>query len=248
MNKLQLNYAAGRSQMYDKGSRIKRADRIVKMFENYYDKGEIKNLTLLDVGSSTGIIDNFLADKFNKVTGIDIDEKAIQFASKKFKKKNLKFKIGDAMKLEFPDNSFDVVICTQIYEHVPDPKRLFAEIYRVLKPNGVCFLAAINKLWPWEPHYNLPFLSWLPKNFANVYVRVFRGTKEYYETPRTYWGIKKLCEKFKIKEYTQKILRNPKSFGYEDKIHGVLPPFSYLMSPLAKYFSSTFFWLLVKEV
>lgn len=247
MNKLQLNYAAGRPQMYDSQSRIKRAYRIVKMFEDYYDKGQIKNLTLLDIGSSTGIIDNYLADKFNEVTGIDIDEKAIKFASKKFKKKNLTFKIGDAMKLEFCNNSFDIVICTQIYEHVPDPKRLLAEIYRVLKPNGVCFFAAINKLWPWEPHYNLPFLSWLPRNAANIYVRLFRGANEYYETPRTYWGLKKLCGKFKIKEYTQKILRNPVRFGYEDKIHGAISLFSYLMSPLAKCFSSTFFWLLVKE-
>ena len=40
------------------------------------------------------------------------------------------------MKLSFKENSFDIVICTHVYEHVPNSKKLFDEIYRVLKPGG----------------------------------------------------------------------------------------------------------------
>lgn len=182
-----------------------------------------------------------LANHFKSVVGIDIDIKGVQFAQKNNKKKNLKFIIGDAMNLSFENESFDVVICTHIYEHVPNPEKLFSEIYRVLKSGGICYLAATNHLWPWEPHYNLPFLSWFPKYLANVYVRLFGKAKKYYETPLSYWGIKKLTDKFHIHEYTQQILRNPDSFGFENQITGILSVIFYLLSPLAKYFSPTFF-------
>lgn len=247
MNNYQLNYAAGRPQMYDKQARENKALRIIKTLENFLGKEKLKKLSVLDVGSSSGIIDNFLANKFKKVVGIDIDKKAVMFARRKFNRKNLTFKVDDAINLSFKNEKFDVVICAQVYEHVPDAKKLFSEIYRVLSPGGVCYLAAINGLWPWEPHYNLPFLSYLPKSIANLYVRLFKKAQKYYENPKSYWELKKLTKEFKKIEYTQKILRKPKFFGYGNIITGIWLPAAYLLSPLSKYFAPTFFWLLVKE-
>ena len=247
MKDYQLDYAAGRPQMYDKLSREKRAHRMIKTLEDYHGKGGLTNLTLLDLGSSTGIIDNILALKFKKVVGIDIDKKAVNFAKRHFKKENLKFRVEDAMNLSFKSGSFDVVICAQVYEHVPSAKKLFSEIHRVLKPQGVCYLAAINRLWPLEPHYNLAFLSWLPKPMANFYLRVSGKATKYYESPKTYWGLEKLTKKFKRVEYTQKILRNPKKFGFNDAITGFLKFPTKILSPIAKYFSPTLFWLLIKK-
>lgn len=235
----QKEYAAGRPQMYDKKSREQKGVRIVKTLEDYYGKEKIKKLKVLDIGASSGIIDNILAKYFKEVIGTDIDESAIKFAKKTFGKKNLKFKVEDAMKLSFKDNSFDVVICTHVYEHVPNSQRLFEEIYRVLKPNGVCYLAAINSLWPVEPHYDLLFLSYFPKSIANLYVKSFGKAEKYYETPVTYWEMKKLTRNFKQLDYTGKIISNPKKFGYQ------IPPIPYFAS-LAKYIAPTTFWILVK--
>ncbi|MFH1407531.1 MAG: class I SAM-dependent methyltransferase [Patescibacteria group bacterium] len=221
---------------------------MVNILKDYFCNRSLKTLNLLDVGSSTGIIDNFLSKKFAQVIGIDIDKRAIKYASENFKKENLKFILGDAMKLSFTDNFFDVVVCTQIYEHISNPKKMFDEIYRVLKPDGVCFLAAINKLWPWEPHYKLPFLSWLPRNAAHYYVKISKRGSEYYERLETYWGLEKLTQKFKKTDYTQKILNDPLKFGYKNKIliatKSIVKPFS----PILKYLTPTFFWLLTKEV
>lgn len=248
-NKYQLDYAAGKPAMYARKSREQKARRAIKTLEDFFGKGKLNNMVALNVGSSTGIIDNVLAKKIGKVTGIDIDKKAVEFAQKTFKKKNLKFKIGDAMKLGFKNNTFDIVFCMQIYEHVPDMYKLFKEIYRVLKPGGVCYFAAGNRLWPWEYHYNLPFLSWLPKNLARYYVRLFGRSNEYYENLRTHWGLMKLTKDFKRIEYTSEILKNPKKYGYDDS----LPPgkiqtyLAFLISPLAKYFAPSFFWILLKE-
>lgn len=243
MNKspYQLNYASGRRQMYDLASRKKRAIRIIKTLEHFLGKKTLGSLVVLDIGSSTGIIDSILAEKFKKVIGCDIDLNAISFAKENFKKKNLSFKLEDAMKLTFPKESFDVVICAQVYEHVPNPGKMFAEIHRVLKKGGVCYLAALNRLWPIEPHYNLPFLSYLPKSLANIYVKLMGKASNYYETTMTYWGLTKLTNKFLKIDYTTKILAQPKKFGYQT------PPILRFLASCLKYFTPTFFWILVKK-
>lgn len=246
----QYNYASGRPHMYDMKSRIQKANRIIKTLADYYGTKSLSRLSVLDVGSSTGIIDNVLASKFSKIIGTDIDIAAVSFANKHFKKKNLSFKVENAMNLSFPDNSFDIVICTQVYEHVPNAKKLFDEIYRVLKPNGVCYFAALNSLWPIEPHYNLPFLSWLPKKLANSYLRLTGKGNLYYENPESYWNLKILTAKFERAEYTSKILRDPIRFGYDDVIpnRSIMSALAYLLSPVAKYLSPTFFWILIKKI
>ena len=43
---------------------------------------------------------------------------------------------GDALNLPFPDDSFDVVIISEVMEHIPDDKGVLAEMVRVLKPGG----------------------------------------------------------------------------------------------------------------
>lgn len=247
MNKYQHNYASGRPQMYEQKSRIDKAIRIVKLLQDYYQRNDLSNLTVLDVGASTGIIDNELAKSFKKVVGIDIDREAIKHAKKKFPRKNLVFKVGDAMSLDFTNSSFDLVVCTQIYEHVPDDQKLMNEIYRVLKHGGVCYFAGLNKWWPLEPHYNLLFLSWIPKKYANFYLKITGKGKIYYETLRSYSKLKELNKKFVIVEYTSKILKNTSKFGYFNLSRFPVNLMAWLLSPLAKYFAPTFFWILVKK-
>ena len=247
MRAYQQDYAAGRPQMYDYASRKQKAIRIIKTLKEYFGQKNLVHLAVLDIGASTGIIDSVLTKSFKRVVGTDIDKKAILHAKKKYVAKNLQFKVENAMALSFKENSFDVVICTHVYEHVPDAKILFKEIYRVLKPNGVCYFAAINSLWPLEPHYNLPFLSYFPKPIANFYVKLFGKANAYYETPLSYWSLRDLCHKFQIHDFTAKILRNPKRYGYEDKLNGFTATVAYLLSPLATYLAPTFFWILKKK-
>lgn len=246
MSEYQLNCAATWPELYKKAPRRIRAIRIIKTLEDFLGKGKLKELTLLDVGSSTGIMDDVLATRFKEVLGIDIEKAAVRYAKQNFKRRNLKFKIDDAMNLSLGNDSFDIVICSQVYEHVPDPKKLFSEIYRVLKPGGICYLAAINGLWLWEPHYKLPFLSWPPKILSNLYVKLSGRADKYYENPRTYWGLQKLTRDFICSEYTQKILKEPKKFGYGTLTKRYVRYPLWLLSPFLKYLTPTFFWLLKK--
>lgn len=141
----QNEYASTRPQMYDKKSRKLKALNIKNILTNYYGKEKLKKLSVLDVGASSGIIDFYISKYVGMLTGIDIDNGAISYAKKKFIRKNLLFKKGDALKLSFKNNRFDIVICTHVYEHVEKPNKLFREIHRVLKPGGICYLAQIMK-------------------------------------------------------------------------------------------------------
>jgi len=45
--------------------------------------------------------------------------------------------IGDIMSLPFRSEAFDAVVCTQVIEHVPEPRKLVREVSRVLKGGGI---------------------------------------------------------------------------------------------------------------
>ena len=217
--------------MYDSKSRIDKAKKIRSVLEHYLGKKNLDELRVMDIGCSTGIIDDYLSNFFKSLTGIDIDNKAIEYSKRNFEKTNLKFEIGDGLNLKFNDNSFDLVICTQTYEHVSSSKKLFSEIYRVLKKGGICYLTAMNKLWPLEPHYKIPFLSWLPKRIVPFYL----------ESPKTYWQLRKEVSKFHLTDYTEKILTNPKKFNYN------IVRLPEIIANNLKFFTPSFVWILEKN-
>lgn len=173
---------------------------------------DLKTLTALDLGSSAGIISNSFAGCFGKVVGMDVDREAIAFARQNFQKSNLRFILADAMDLPFPSDAFDVLLCAHIYEHVPDPHRLVEEIHRVLKPGGVCYFAADNRLTLREPHYNLPFLSLLPRLLSHLYLRLCRKGSRYEERLLTYRVLRKLVNRFSLIDFTEQIIHSPRLF------------------------------------
>lgn len=173
---------------------------------------DLRTLSLLDIGASTGIIDSYLADHFKTVVGVDIDRQALMYASETRNKANLSFALGDAMNLPFADSCFDVLICAQIYEHVPNASMLLSEIHRVLKQGGICYFSAGNRLSINEPHYHLPFLSILPRPLAHLYLRLARRGTFYYEKHLSYWGLRALVRRFEIIDYTSRIVMHPELF------------------------------------
>ena len=60
----------------------------------------------------------------------------VNFDLQPFKNVNV---VGDLFQLPFEDSSFDYVFSIYVLEHIPDPKRAIDEMYRVLKPGGICY-------------------------------------------------------------------------------------------------------------
>jgi ubiquinone/menaquinone biosynthesis C-methylase UbiE len=234
----QLNYSSRGTAMHDLLVRERKARTMVAVLQDFFGH-PLDSLSLLNVGGSTGIIDNYLARHFRSVIGVDIDAGAIEHAKQMYERENLTFEIGDAMALMYPDNSFDVAICSQVYEHVPDAGAMMKEIFRVLKPEGVCYFAANNRIMWNEPHYGLPLLSVVPRPLAHFYIRLARKAHYYHELHLTYWGLRRLVRKFTIHDYTRRILCAPEKYAAE-----------YLVRPgtakarIAVFIAQCLYWLM----
>lgn len=207
-------FSDGGTEMFDLDGRQKKAMTMVSVFSDSFDK-PLDTLSVLNVGGSAGIIDEYLSRYFAKVTGLDIDEKAILYAQDNFQKDGLVFELGDAMDMPYEPNSFDAIVCSQVYEHVPDANILMSELFRVLKPGGIVYFAAGNRIVLNEPHYDLPFLSIIPRPLAHKYIRLAGKGDFYHEKHFTYWGLKKLVSKFNITDYTPLILTDPVKYNAE---------------------------------
>lgn len=110
-------------------------------------KQSIKGKTALDVGCGGGILaEEFAAAGFS-VTGLDPSENSIKTAKKHAIQNglNIHYETGTAENMPYPDNSFDVVYCCDVLEHVRDLNKAISEISRVLKSGGMFFFDTINR-------------------------------------------------------------------------------------------------------
>lgn len=219
----QDNFSALHPEIYFEGKqRVPKAEKMLRILRDALG-ADLAGLHVLDIGCSTGTMCSALGEHFGKVTGIDIDEPAIEHARLHWSSPHLEFRVGDAMATALPPDSIDVVVCAHVYEHVPDSRRMMEEIFRILRPGGVCYFAAENRLVLREGDYRLPFLSLLPKRLGNIYVRLARKADFYYETLLTYWQLADLTAAFQRIDYTRKVVVDPASFAAEEMI----PPNSF---------------------
>ena len=94
---------------------------------------------VLEIGCGKGFNSQFLAEQHPNVkfTGVDLTPLHIKIASQKASKtNNLSFQIGDFHKLDFPDQSFDIVFAFECLCHAKQPQTPLAEIFRILRPGG----------------------------------------------------------------------------------------------------------------
>jgi len=125
-----------------------------------------------DLGAGTGIIRKTLeVESGNPIFGLEIDDGFIVDRERMVR--------GDVLRMPFASESLDFVMLNHIYEHVPDPVQLFRDTYRVLRPGGRAYVTAGSRLAVMEPHYRLPFLSWLPDGAAGAYLRVTGRGRSY---------------------------------------------------------------------
>ena len=98
-----------------------------------------RKLDILDVGTGTGFFAVLLAQQGHRVEGIDLTPAMLEEARTLAKQRNLDitFREMDAQNLDYPNDSFDVVISRNLTWTLPDPESAYAEWFRVLKPGGV---------------------------------------------------------------------------------------------------------------
>lgn len=111
---------------------------IRKLLENE----NINHIRILEVGCGPGLIGASFLENHCEVHGLDMDEKALEIATQK----GLIVKLLNIEKNAFPYASefFDLVIISEVIEHIIEYHHVLDEIYRVLKKNGIVILTTPN--------------------------------------------------------------------------------------------------------
>ncbi|GIV17558.1 MAG: hypothetical protein KatS3mg022_2993 [Armatimonadota bacterium] len=111
----------------------------------------VQGMRVLDLGCGTGYGAKILARRAAQVVAADVDGFPLQYGERTYPDEKIQrvriAPISDVQGLPFEDKSFDAVVSFEVIEHVPvaQMEAFFAEIARVLKPDGVVILSTPNK-------------------------------------------------------------------------------------------------------
>jgi 2-polyprenyl-3-methyl-5-hydroxy-6-metoxy-1,4-benzoquinol methylase len=141
---------------------------------------EVSKFRILDLGCGAGGVCVSFANRSNRVVGLDLDKKLINLTKINVSDSEDYFPPGggvseilsSGINLPFEDETFDLVICNDVIEHLDEQEELIGEIYRVLKPGGYLYLTTPNKRYPIESHTGLFGITLLPKPLADVFIRM----------------------------------------------------------------------------
>ncbi len=117
----------------------------------WLNKIDYSGKKVLDIGCNTGILLIPLLEKGVDIVGIDISKSDITKARKKLRKAGFltnKALVADAKDLPFKAGTFDIVLLSDILEHVDKPKLVAKETLRVVKRRGLIYATVPNE---WHP-------------------------------------------------------------------------------------------------
>lgn len=130
-----------------------RRELIVKLINKYYQN---KNISILEVGCSSGVLlEDLRSLGFNDLTGADISTVAVNNSINKGL--NVVHTNGDNLKMLLGTKKFDLIIASDVLEHIPQDKKAIDEWAELVQPNGLIFVfvPAFNSLWSIHDDVNL---------------------------------------------------------------------------------------------
>lgn len=131
--------------------------------------GDVRGQYLLDLGCGAGENSVYFAKLGARCVAADYSPGMVEVALKlaEANQVSVEGRTINAMAIDFPDNTFDIVYASNLLHHIPDPRLTLKEMHRVLKPGGkACF---------WDPLKHNPVI--------NVYRRIATKVRTEDETP-----------------------------------------------------------------
>lgn len=110
-------------------------------FLGFLQQGRKSKPKILDLGSGHGINADFMHSKNCDVIGIDLSQKMIEYAKKKYP--YIDFRLGDMTKLSFPNGSFDGILASYSLIHLPKEAiaPVLAKLNSILRSGGIIYLS-----------------------------------------------------------------------------------------------------------
>jgi 2-polyprenyl-6-hydroxyphenyl methylase/3-demethylubiquinone-9 3-methyltransferase len=137
------------SRWWDKNSEFKPLHDINPLRANWIDNiAPVAEKKVLDVGCGGGILSESLAQRGADVTGIDMGDAPLGVARLHQLESGLSIDYQKSTAEEFAknhENTFDVVTCLEMLEHVPDPSSVINACAKMVKPGGTVFFSTINR-------------------------------------------------------------------------------------------------------
>jgi 2-polyprenyl-6-hydroxyphenyl methylase/3-demethylubiquinone-9 3-methyltransferase len=123
-----------------------------------------EGLDVVDVGCGAGTQAIMWSEMGHRAQGIDISAPLIELANERSRNAGLsaRFSVGSAGRLPLPDASADVVLVSELLEHIAEWQPCVDEAVRVLRPGGVLYMSTTNRLCPVQQEFDLPLYSWYP--------------------------------------------------------------------------------------
>jgi len=120
-----------------------RRDWIIYAIKKY---ANIKDMICMEIGPGSGVYLPILAKVSKKVTALDIEMSYLNNAKILLKKyNNIEIIAADILYNNIPSATYDLILCSEVIEHIEDPSKAIKEIYRILKPGGILILSTPQK-------------------------------------------------------------------------------------------------------
>lgn len=192
-------------------NRRRKAQMIAAILRDHL-AGDIDNYKILDIGSGNGGISEYFAES-NSVYALDIED------NRHNPDNGIPFSLVNDEQLPFENDMFDIVLSHHVIEHVEDQNLHLSEIRRVLKLDGIAYMATPNKSSPiMEGHV------------GNDLVLRYHQMHPLFK-----------AAKFNVFEYGLKVFTKPDKYFCENSAGKFLP--AILIRPLRRFFPSHMFIL-----
>jgi 2-polyprenyl-3-methyl-5-hydroxy-6-metoxy-1,4-benzoquinol methylase len=126
----------------------------------------IRRRKALDVGFGAGVYLPVLAELFDEVVGIDTQEVMLDYVRPLTTKySNLRVVAGDIANCGLPSASFNLIICSEVIEHIADSQKSIGQLYNLLEPGGLLILSTPQR---WSLLELMARVAYLPGMFSLV--------------------------------------------------------------------------------
>lgn len=141
--------------------------------------GPLEGLRLLDLGAGMGGFAVAAALRGARVSVCEYNHAYCAIVRLRAARHGLTIPVANAAgeDLPLPSGAYDAAVCWDVIEHVRDPRRVLAEIARVLRPGGSALVTVINRRAWVDPHYHIRGINYLPRPLAEGVIALRGRTK-----------------------------------------------------------------------